>query len=195
MVNEQITMIQVLQAQMEELRQKGIADQLWNEEDQRQHEEEMSLLKEQNKNLEQRLDGREREEQSRAPPPTHQTHQTHQINPTHQTHQSSRNTPPPNDEGNLRGHSFTDKIIDTPLPPKWKGLIIKLYDGSTDPNKDLNVFKTQMTLYTTNKEIWCKVFPASLQEGPLGWFTGLPPNFVGNFKVLTTKFIIQYATS
>ena len=32
MVDEQITMIQALQAQIEELRQKGIADQLRNEE-------------------------------------------------------------------------------------------------------------------------------------------------------------------
>ena len=34
------------------------------------HEVEMSLLKDQNKNLQQRLDGREQEEQSQAPPPT-----------------------------------------------------------------------------------------------------------------------------
>jgi len=36
---------------MEELRQKGIADQLRNEENRRRYEEEMSLLKEQNKYL------------------------------------------------------------------------------------------------------------------------------------------------
>ena len=111
---------------------------------------------------------------------------------THQTHQSSRNNHIPNDEEDLRGHPFTYEIIDTPLPSKWKRLTIKLYDGSTDPDKHLNVVKTQMTLYTTNKTVWCKVFPTSLQEGPLDWFTGLPPNNVGNFKVLTTKFITQY---
>jgi len=146
----------------------------------------MSLLKEHNINLQQRLDGHEWEEQSRAPPLTPQIHQTHQ---------SFRNTPLPNDEEDPRGHPFIDEIIDTPLPPKWKGLTIKLYDGSTDPDEHLNVFKIQMTFYTTNKEVWCKVFPTSLQEGLLGWFTGLPPNSVRNFKVLTTKFITQYATS
>jgi len=35
----------------------------------------------------------------------------------------------------------------------------------------------------------------SLWEGPLGWFTGLPANFVTNFKVLETKFTTQYDTS
>ena len=51
MADEQIIMIQALQAQMEELQQKGIVDQLRNEKDRRRHREEMSLLKEQNKYL------------------------------------------------------------------------------------------------------------------------------------------------
>ena len=70
MADEKIAMIQALQTQTEELRQKGIADQLRNQEDWHRHEEEMSLLKEQNKNLQQWIDGREQEEQSRAPPQT-----------------------------------------------------------------------------------------------------------------------------
>jgi len=38
---------------MEEIQQKGIEDQLHNEEDQHQNEEEVLLLKEQNKELKQ----------------------------------------------------------------------------------------------------------------------------------------------
>jgi len=94
-----------------------------------------------------------------------------------------------------RGHPFMDEIIETQLPSKWKGLTIKLYDSSTDPDEHVNIFKTQMTLYTTNKALWCKVFPTSLKEEPLDWFTQLPPNFVGSFKVLTAMFTTQYATS
>jgi len=86
-------------------------------------------------------------------------------------------------------------MIVVPLLDKRRGLTIKLYDGSTDPDKHLNICKTQMTLYATDKAMWCKVFCTSLQEGPLGWFTGLPSNFVTNFKVLTTKFTTQYVTS
>jgi len=211
-VEEQTTMIHVLQAQMEELWQKEILDQLCHEEDRRRKKEdrrrqaeEVSLLREQNNKLLQQLEGPEQKElsrtslpphshQSRAVPPTPQTHQTPQTLQTHQTHQSSKNDVL-NDEEDHKGHPFTDKIIVAPLPDKWKGLTIKLDDGSTDPNKHLNIFKTQMTLYTTDKAVWCKVFPTSLQEGLLGWFTELPSNFVTNFKVLTTKFTTQYATS
>jgi len=52
-----------------------------------------------------------------------------------------------------------------------------------------------MTLYTTDQTVWCKVFPTSLWEGPLGWFTELPSNSVTSFKVLETKFTMQYVTS
>jgi len=130
-------------------------------------------------------------------PPTHQTHQTHQTHHTfftHPTHQSSKNIALDNEE-NLKGHPFTDDIIVAPLPDKWRGLTMTFYDGSSDPDEHLNIFRNQMTLYMIDQTVWCKVFPTSLREGPLGWFTGLPANSVTNFKVLETKFTIQYATS
>ena len=77
MAEEQIVMIQALQDQMEELRQKG---------------DEVAHLKEQNRKLLQQLGESVREEQSHTsrPPthPTHQVHQTHHTFPTHPTHQS-----------------------------------------------------------------------------------------------------------
>jgi len=69
MAEEQILMIQALQAQMEELWQKGITDQLRHEEDRRKQEEEwhrqadeVTYLKEQNRRLLQRLGESVREE-------------------------------------------------------------------------------------------------------------------------------------
>ena len=134
---------------MEEIRQKGIEDQLQNEEDWCRNEEVVLLLKEQNKELKQQLDGCEREEHSRT-----------------QTHQSSKHTLLLDDDEDLRGYPFTDEIIKTQLLSKWKGLTIKLYDDSNDQDEHLNVFKTHMTLYTTNKVVWCKVFPTSIPGPP-----------------------------
>jgi len=200
MAEEQIVMIQALQAQMEELRQEGIADQLRHEEDRRKQEEEVTHLKEQNKRLLQRLVESEREEyfhtpipttqthQSRTVPLTLQTHETHYASFTHPTNRSFRHMATYNEE-NPKGHPFTDDIIVAPLPDKWRCFIMNLYDGSTNPNEHFNIFRTQMNLYTIDQTVWCKVFPTSLREGPLGWFTELPPNFVASFKVLETKFI------
>ena len=72
---------------------------------------------------------------------------------------------------------------------------MNLYDGSTDLDEHLNIFITQMTLYTIDQTVWCKVFPTSLKEGPLGWFSDLPPNSIANFDALELKFTTQYATS
>jgi len=63
-----------------------------------------------------------------------------------------------NDDEDSKGHPFADETMEEKLPSKWKGLNIKLYDGSIDPNEHLNIYKTQMNLYTTNKTVWWKVF-------------------------------------
>jgi len=166
----------------------------------------MAQLKEQNKRLLRRLKESEWEEHSHTPIPTPQTHQSRTKAPTlqthgayhtsltHPTHQSIKHVALDKEE-NPKGHPFTNDIIAAPLLDKWRGLTMNLYDGSTDPYEHLNIFITQMTLYTIDQTVWCKVFSISLKEGPLGWFTELPLNSVTSFKVLETKFTTQHATS
>ena len=205
-------MLQVLQVQMQELLQKGVTNQLRQEEEKKRqeeerqrHAEEMAQLKEQNRRLMERLEQSEREGHSRAPtPPPHQSGtktiaQTVAQTVPHtslvqQTHQIVRQAIP-NKVANPRGHPFTDDIIAAPLPSKWRGLTMNLYDGSSNLDEHLNIFRTQMTLYTIDRTVWCKVFPTSLREGPLGWFSDLPPNSIASFDALELKFTTQYATS
>ena len=155
----------------------------------------MRLLKEKNKELKQRLDGIEQEEQSRSGDHTHTKKTT--IAWTH-THQCSKRTKRPHlvdDDKDMKRHPFINEIMEAQLPSKRKGLNIKLFDGCTDPDEHLNVYKTQMNLYTANKVMWCKVFPTSLQEGALNWFTRLPPNSVDSLKAMAAKFTTQNTTS
>jgi len=78
---EHWTILQTLQIQMQELLQKGVTDQLHQdeekkrqEEERQRHAEEIAQLKEQNKRLMERLEQSEREGHSRAPsPPPHQS--------------------------------------------------------------------------------------------------------------------------
>jgi len=96
---------------------------------------------------------------------------------------------------NSKGHPFTDEIVEAQLPPKWKGLNIKLYHSSTNLDEHMNVYKTQMNLYTRNKVVWYKVFPTSLKQGAFNWFTQFPSNLVDSLKALAAKFSTQYVTS
>jgi len=94
-----------------------------------------------------------------------------------------------------RQHPFTNTIIEVPLPEKWKGFNRDRYDGSTDPDKHMDAYTTHMSLYTSDDAVLCQVFPTSLKEATLSWFTKLSPNSIDSFATLVTKFETQFATS
>lgn len=50
-------------------------------------------------------------------------------------------------------------------PPSWKGLKMDKYDGTMDPNKHLDVYLTQVSLYTSNDYILCWII-LTLLKGP-----------------------------
>jgi len=81
-------------------------------------------------------------------------------------------------------------------PPRTlEGTHYDQYDGTTDPEEHIDIFTTQVGLYTTEDAILCHFFPTSLKGTTLRWFTRLPPNSVDCFDTLTTRFSIQFATS
>jgi len=92
-------------------------------------------------------------------------------------------------------HSFTDHIMDTPLPDKWKGFNRDRYDGTTDPDEHMDAYTTHMSLYTTDDAVLCRVFPTSLKGGAVSWFTKLLANSIDCFETLMAKFDVQFATS
>jgi len=70
-----------------------------------------------------------------------------------------------------RCHPFVDGIINVELLAKWRGLTIDRYDGSTDP--EIDMYTTDIGLFTTSEAIMCRVFPNSLKGMTLSWFTKL----------------------
>jgi len=94
-----------------------------------------------------------------------------------------------------RRHPFVDGIINVELPAKWRGLTIDRYDGSTDPDEHIDIYTTDIGLFTTSEAIMCRVFPNSLKGMALSWFTKLPPYSIDSFKTLVNLFTTQFATS
>ncbi|XP_020203101.1 uncharacterized protein LOC109788714 [Cajanus cajan] len=90
---------------------------------------------------------------------------------------------------------FTPDIAGARLPDNWKNLGLEKYDGTADLEEHLDAFVTQVGLYTDDDAIMCKVFPTSLKGPALNWFTRLPPGSVDSFTTLSSRFIIQFATS
>nr|KYP71811.1 hypothetical protein KK1_011084 [Cajanus cajan] len=85
--------------------------------------------------------------------------------------------------------------METPLPRRWKPLHLDRYDGTTDPDEHIDLYTTQVNLYTNNDAILCRVFPTSLKGAALNWYTQLPAESIDSFNTLVRRFTVQYATS
>jgi len=69
------------------------------------------------------------------------------------------------------------------------------YDRSTNPDEHIAIYTTQISLYTWNDAILCRVFPTTLKGATLSWFTRLPSLCIDCFDTLVEKFVAQFATS
>jgi len=192
---EQITLLQILQREMVEMRQKIQALQQKNEEEIRILQEQNDQMKQQLAKIVCRRESRRRDPEIRRPPhaPRPQGLNLEAERQPFPKKSSSKRTLILEDEP--KGHPFTHEIMKAQLPPNWEGLNIDLYDGTTDPDDHVNIYKTQMSLYTSDSSVLCRVFPTSLKGGALSWFTRLLPNSVDCFKTLLSKFGTQFATS
>ncbi|XP_020209248.1 uncharacterized protein LOC109794185 [Cajanus cajan] len=85
--------------------------------------------------------------------------------------------------------------MEMPLPIGWKPLHLERYDGTTDPDEHIDLYTTQVNLYTNQDAILCRVFRTSLKGAALNWYTQLPTESINNFGTLVRRFIAQYATS
>jgi len=62
------------------------------------------------------------------------------------------------------------------------------YDGTMNPEEHISIYTTQISLYTWNDAILCRVFPTTLKGAALSWFTTLPPLSIDYFNTLIEKF-------
>nr|KYP56539.1 hypothetical protein KK1_002780 [Cajanus cajan] len=85
--------------------------------------------------------------------------------------------------------------METSLPRGLKPLHLDRYDGTTDPDEHIDLYTTQVNLYTNSDAILCRVFPTSLKGAALHWYTQLPAESIDSFNTLIRRFTAQYATS
>lgn len=83
---------------------------------------------------------------------------------------------------------FVEAIMEVPLLSTWNNVTLDKYDGTTDPDEHVDAYLTQVSLYTTEDTLLCRVFPTSLKGVSLSWFTRLPARSIDFFDTLTTRF-------
>jgi len=63
-----------------------------------------------------------------------------------------------------------------------------LVKGSSSRDEYVDVYVTQMSLYTIDDEIFCWVVPTMLKGAELSWLVRLHLFSIGNFEILVSKF-------
>nr|KYP60821.1 hypothetical protein KK1_023235 [Cajanus cajan] len=74
--------------------------------------------------------------------------------------------------------------METSLPFGWKPLHIDRYDGTTDSDEHIDLYTTQINIYTNEDAILCRVFLTSLKGTALNWYTQLPVESIDSFGTL-----------
>ena len=70
----------------------------------------------------------------------------------------------PYEEGFNMTSAFTSKIIEEPVPARFKMPQTKIYDGFADPLNHLEAFKALMLLHGANDGTLCRAFLATLRK-------------------------------
>jgi len=72
---------------------------------------------------------------------------------------------------------------------------VDLFDGTTDPNDHLDVYKAQMHVQDVDDATCCRYFPATLKGIAQKWFNGLPSGSVASFLQLAELFSAYFVAS
>jgi len=90
---------------------------------------------------------------------------------------------------------FRAEIINAPCYGKNKMPTMDLYDGATNSEEHLGVYKTQMYVQDVDDVTYCQFLPATLKGVAHFWFNGLVPGSISCFQDLADRFVSQFITS
>lgn len=88
-----------------------------------------------------------------------------------------------------RGSSFSQVIIDEPLPSYFRQVRVGEYDGGSDPGEHLGRFENANMLQCYSDYIKCKVFLTQQ------WFDQLAPGSITYFQEFSKVFLHQFTSS
>jgi len=162
----------------------------------RENEEELAALRRENARMKQKLNGEPTVQETIEGecPLTRNTHL--RIEEAESSHQENTQPISMSTLGTVSCRSpFMESIMEVPLPSTWKNPTLDKYDRTTDPDEHVDAYIMQVSLYTAEDALLCRVFPTSLKGAALSWFTQLLAYSIDCFDTLVKKFGAQFATS
>jgi len=72
---------------------------------------------------------------------------------------------------------------------------IELFDGNTDSDDPLDVYKAQIYVQDVDDATCCRYFPSTLKRITKKWFNGLPNGSIASFFQLAEWFSAHFIAS
>jgi hypothetical protein len=66
------------------------------------------------------------------------------------------------------------------------------YNGKGDPTNHLNTYTNLCSDFVFNEQLLAKIFPRTLKNSALEWFSSLPNNSIHSFNELVEAFIKKF---
>ncbi|XP_038718291.1 uncharacterized protein LOC120011280 [Tripterygium wilfordii] len=94
---------------------------------------------------------------------------------------------------------FSPSIAMTEAPPRFAAPIMKLYDGTEDPEEHVAHYKQKMFATSIPLDLreacMCKGFGSTLTGPALQWYISLPNGNISSFAQLVDTFLVHFSSS
>ena len=87
---------------------------------------------------------------------------------------------------------FIAKVLECPMPPKFRLPQLESFDGLKDPLDHITTFKANLTLQQPPDEILCCSFLTTLKGAAGVWFNVLGTSSIDNFEQLGNSFMHHF---
>jgi hypothetical protein len=177
-------------------------------------EEELKLLKEENKNKDKQHRSRRSRSHSSSCGSPHRVPSRKErskrsdykhrrtVSPKRRRRNRSK-TPPPQQEQNpiwrklqqISHSPFSARIEQAKFPAKFISPNLAVYDRKSDPVGHLSRYRQAMAFHNSNNALMCHVFPSSLGEVGLRWFDRLRARSIRSWKEMSEIFTARFITN
>ena len=99
------------------------------------------------------------------------------------------------EEGQRRRVPFASRIMNKPLPRKFKMPHISQYTGKSDPHDHIQSYESLMLLHGWEDEIMCRAFSLTLTGHALKWFNSLVEGSIHSFDMLRSEFLKAFVVN
>ncbi|GAU35509.1 hypothetical protein TSUD_155400 [Trifolium subterraneum] len=72
---------------------------------------------------------------------------------------------------------------------------MEVYDGSSDPDKNLENMEAVLNYRGLQGAVKCKLFPTTFRKSEMNWYKSLPPNSINSWSDLCHQFTTHFMAS